>query len=143
LSRAVALRASDVHFEPTDNGMRVRFRIDGRLHDAETLPLMLRDNVVARLKVIAGLLTYRIDIPQEGGLVLTGTPPVDARVATFPTIRGERVVIRLLASGTSSRELDSLGLRPSHVEQLDRVTQATQGLVLTTGPAGAGKTTTL
>jgi type II secretory ATPase GspE/PulE/Tfp pilus assembly ATPase PilB-like protein len=94
--RALDARASDIHFEPTDAAVQVRFRIDGVLHQIETLPLSLLPNVVTRLKVMGGLLSYRIDIPQEGGLTLENRPDVDARIATFPTIRGERAVVRLL-----------------------------------------------
>ena len=96
LERGLAGRATDLHFEPTDGDMVVRARIDGQLVDFESISAQLAENVVARLKVLAGLLTYRIDIPQEGSLRWGadesggGTGPVDLRVAAFPTIRGRR-----------------------------------------------------
>lgn len=143
LDRAIAARASDVHFEPTDREVRVRFRVDGRLHDIEALPAALLPNLVTRLKVMAGLLSYRIDIPQEGGLTLDRGVPMDVRISTFPTIRGERVAVRLLPRAAEVRGLDDLGLSEPSVRSLVSASAAEQGLILVTGPAGSGKTTTL
>lgn len=144
LRRAVAARASDVHFEPGAEQMRVRFRVDALLNDVDALPAAIAPNVVARLKVLAGLLTYRSDIPQEGGIpVDAGVAPYDIRVATFPTVRGERVVLRLLAERTLARRLVDLGHAPDLVARLERVLALPQGLIVVCGPAGSGKTTTL
>ena len=101
LTHAIAQQASDVHFEPGEDTMRVRIRLDGLLRDVDCLPGALAENVIARLKVLAGLLTYRVDIPQEGSFTSDLTPSaeeaaIDIRVATFPTVRGERAVVRLL-----------------------------------------------
>ena len=98
LAKAVAAGASDVHFEPTGAGLKVKYRLDGVLSPVESLPAVVADNVVARLKVLGGLLTYRNDIPQEGRLELTGAPAeqvTDIRLAVFPTIYGQRAVVRL------------------------------------------------
>jgi general secretion pathway protein E len=144
IRRAVAARASDVHFEPGAEQLRVRFRIDALLHDVDSLPAALAPNVIARLKVLAGLLTYRSDLPQEGSI--TPDPqvaPHDIRVATFPTIRGERVVLRLLTERAQARDLDGLGHAPQLVAQLRRLLHRPQGLLVVCGPAGSGKTTTL
>jgi general secretion pathway protein E len=144
IRQAIAARASDVHFEPVPEGLRVRFRVDALLGEVELLPAAIAPNVVARLKVLAGLLTYRGDVPQEGGIPAeTEGFPCDIRVATFPTIHGERVVLRLLAEVTRLRKLDELGHDPALVERLRRLTALPQGLLLVCGPAGSGKTTTL
>ncbi|MBN1346244.1 MAG: type II/IV secretion system protein [Phycisphaerae bacterium] len=149
LTRAVEQRASDVHFEPTDRSLLVRFRLDGLLHDIEELPKQIAENVIARLKVMAGLLTYRIDIPQEGALPtphLAGKDDraaLDMRVATFPTIRGERAVVRVLYSGTGLNELEDLGFDPAMTDALRSAACRHAGMILVTGPAGAGKSTTL
>jgi len=153
LSRAIGERVSDVHFEPTDTHMLVRYRLDGLLHDVEELPSRLAENIIARLKVLAGLLTYRIDIPQEGSFKTTAladkmnpakdSAGLDLRVATFPTIRGERAVVRLLYWAEGIKTLDDLGLPRPMVERLRRVTERPAGMILVTGPAGAGKSTTL
>ncbi len=142
--RAIAARASDVHFDPGDARMRVRFRVDGLLQDIEELPATIAPNVVARLKVLAGLLTYRSDIPQEGGIAHDAAGfPCDIRVATFPTIRGERVVLRIMAHARKFLTLDDLGHDPELLERLIRQLTRPQGLLLVCGPAGSGKTTTL
>ena len=142
--RAIAARASDVHFDPGDTQMRVRFRVDGLLQDIEELPTTIAPNVVARLKVLAGLLTYRSDIPQEGGIAHDPAGfPCDIRVATFPTVRGERVVLRIMAHARRFLTLDDLGHDPRLLERLTRHLTQPQGLLLVCGPAGSGKTTTL
>lgn len=143
LRQAVLVGASDVHFEPTESGLVVRLRIDGRLTDIERWPLAVAPNVVTRLKVMAGLLTYRTDIPQEGSFRLESARSHDLRISTFPTIRQERVVVRLLASGTGPRPLARLGLSDDMTSALRSAAQATGGLLLITGPAGSGKTSTL
>lgn len=143
IARALAADASDIHFEPTARGIQVRLRVDGVLQDVESLPISLLPNVVTRLKVIAGLLTYRVDIPQEGGLTLDAASGVDARVSTFPTIRGERVAVRLLPKEGGVRGLEELGLSEPLVARLVGACADLQGLILVTGPAGSGKTTTL
>lgn len=143
LDRAVQARASDVHFEPMDGRLSVRFRVDGLLHEVETLPTALQPNVLTRLKVMAGLLSYRSDIPQEGGLTLDSGGRIDARVSTFPTIRGERAAVRLLAAGGGLRALADLGLSDAAVTRLRAAGEALQGLLAVTGPAGSGKSTTL
>jgi general secretion pathway protein E len=144
IRRGVAARASDVHFEPGVELVRVRFRVDALLHEVESLPAAIGPNVVARLKVMAGLLTYRTDIPQEGSIPADpAVAPHDIRVATFPTIRGERVVLRLLAQRAQVRMLEELGHDPALVTQLQRLLVLPQGLIIVCGPAGSGKTTTL
>jgi len=131
---------SDLYVEPTAAAGLLRWRVDGVLHPLAEFPRALVPNVVARLKVLARLLTYEHALPQEGRLAL---PRGEARVSTFPTIFGERVVLRSLGDGSAGpRPLDELAL-PEPVERaLARHATARQGLVLVTGPAGTGKTTT-
>ena len=146
LTKAVRAGASDVHFEPLAAAMAVKFRLDGLLTQVEVLPKPLAENVIARLKVLSGLLTYRNDVPQEGHLRLVGDADgevIDKRVAIFPTIHGQRAVVRLFYSQHSLDRLDALGLSPAMLASLKRLCRSNQGLLLLTGPAGSGKSTTL
>lgn len=148
LTRGLTAGASDLHFEPTDRGMCVRARVDGQLVDFESIPGDLAENVVSRLKILASLLTYRVDIPQEGSFRFSPSSPgddkaPDLRVATFPTIRGERAVVRVFRSQASLQLLDSLGLAEDQVAVLARAVARPVGLIVLSGPAGSGKTTTL
>ncbi len=160
LNRALARNASDIHFEPTDTCLLVRLRVDGQLLEFESLPARLAENVVARLKVLGSLLTYRVDIPQEGSLRWqpgvanprvggepTGGLPVpqaiDLRIATFPTIRGERAVVRVFQAWENLQSLDSLGLLADQADILRAAVEQPVGMIVSTGPAGSGKTTTL
>ena len=98
LHKAIKSGASDVHFEPTESELIVKFRLDGVLNPVEKLPRSICDNVIARLKVLGGLLTYRNDIPQEGRIQLNNAEDdtvTDQRLAVFPTIHGQRAVVRL------------------------------------------------
>ncbi len=160
LTRAVASRATDVHFEPTDDRLWVRVRVDGLLLDFEDVPLALAPNIVARLKVLASLLTYRTDIPQEGSLQwpVSHSPGAekearalapsmervwDLRVATFPTIRGERAVVRIFRERTAPQSLVELGFTAEQARLMRSAVEQPAGLVVVCGPAGSGKTTTL
>lgn len=144
LDRAIRTGASDVHFEPTDSCVLCRFRIDGHLVDVEQIPAFLLPNVVTRLKVLAGLLSYRQDIPQEGAVTRdVDGQSFDLRISTFPTIRGERVAVRILPRGAGARELDALGLSDAVRTALWNAVTHNDGLVCLCGPAGSGKTTTL
>jgi type II secretory ATPase GspE/PulE/Tfp pilus assembly ATPase PilB-like protein len=146
LAKAVVAGASDVHFEPTGADLKVKYRLDGVLNPVESLPAVVADNVVARLKVMGGLLTYRNDIPQEGRLELTGAPAekvTDIRLAVFPTIYGQRAVVRLFYRREDLMDLAYLGLAPQIESQLKVIAAQSQGVLLVTGPAGSGKSTTL
>ena len=146
LDQAIQAEASDVHFEPTADSLVVKFRLDGVLNPVEGLPATLTDNVVARLKVLGGLLTYRNDIPQEGRLEISGAPAEkvsDVRLAIFPTIHGQRAVVRLFYRRKDLLTLEQLGFAPQTEGALKAVAVQNQGLLLLTGPAGSGKSTTL
>jgi len=146
LEQAIDSGASDIHFEPTGGQLSVRFRLDGVLSSVESLPAALADNVVARLKVLGGLLTYHNDIPQEGRLEVSGKSSAkvtDVRLAIFPTIHGQRAVVRLFYRQERLLKLGQLGF-DSHTEAaLKAVAAQNQGVLLLTGPAGSGKSTTL
>ncbi|UCG55770.1 MAG: type II/IV secretion system protein [Phycisphaerales bacterium] len=146
LGKAVEFAASDIHFEPTSSELMVKFRLDGVLNTIERLPKSLSDNVVARLKVLGGLLTYRNDIPQEGRIQVSGPGDddvIDRRIAVFPTIHGQRVVVRLLYKSRSLAELNQLGFSGDIFAMLKGIAAKNQGVLLLTGPAGSGKSTTL
>jgi len=144
LQEALALGASDAHLTPAAAGLELAWRLDGVLHPVGTLPLAVSAPVVARLKVLSGLLTYKLDVPQEGRI------PADAargrgevRVSTFPTLHGERAALRFLATASPRQTLDQLGL-PGHLEEaIKHSLEWTSGMIVVTGPAGSGKTTTL
>ncbi len=146
LKRAVTSGASDVHFEPTGAGLMVKFRLDGVLNTVEELPRSLSDNVIARLKVLGGLLTYRNDIPQEGRIEISKSRDeriMDQRLAVFPTIHGQRAVVRLFYSNIELMDLGQLGFSKDIYKALKMIAAKNQGVLLLTGPAGSGKSTTL
>jgi type II secretory ATPase GspE/PulE/Tfp pilus assembly ATPase PilB-like protein len=146
LKRAVQAAASDVHFEPASSELVVKFRLDGVLGTVESLPKSLADNVIARLKVLGGLLTYRNDIPQEGRIEIDNDPDgevIDQRLAVFPTIHGQRAVVRLFYRHRELMELEQLGFSRDICLALKEIAARSQGVLLVTGPAGSGKSTTL
>ena len=134
--------ASDVHLNPTADAFETRWRIDGVLQPLVRLPREVGPNIVARLKVLAGLLTYEMALPQEGR-IRDDSLNIELRISTFPTLYGERAVMRLLGVSNESLEsLAQLGLPAAVLEELDRHLAATSGAILIVGPAGSGKTTT-
>jgi type II secretory ATPase GspE/PulE/Tfp pilus assembly ATPase PilB-like protein len=144
LAEAVRRSASDVHFEPTHRAVEVRYRLDGVLHTTASLNRQLAPNIVARLKVLADLLTYRLDIPQEGRLreAIT-TYGVDMRVSTFPTVHGEKVAVRIFDAGARALDLEQLGFPADLMHALVGMLKERTGAILLTGPSGSGKTTTI
>lgn len=144
LDEAVRRQASDVHIEPTVSEILIRFRLDGVLHTVAGLPPEQLANLIARLKVLAELLTYRIDIPQEGRIAqAVARHGVDMRVGIFPTIHGERAVIRLFDRAGSTIGLEQLGLPAFILQPLLGMLRERSGAILLTGPSGSGKTTTI
>ncbi len=136
--------ASDLHVHPTTKGLEVRWRVDGVLQLIGDFPRGAAADVVTRLKVLAGLLTYRTDVPQEGRIRHDGTntSTLEMRVSTFPTLHGERAVVRLFAGQSQNLYPQELGLPPEIETALLRLLAETSGAILITGPAGSGKTTT-
>ena len=148
LSEAIKRGASDVHFEPTPGNLIVKYRLDGVLKVTEKLPNFLSDNVIARLKVLGDLLTYRNDIPQEGRIKgqeqsATSGKITDKRLAVFPTIHGQRAVVRLFYENAGLMEIQKLGFSDYIYSALKNLAAKSQGVFLLTGPAGSGKSTTL
>ncbi|MFL6239546.1 MAG: ATPase, T2SS/T4P/T4SS family [Actinomycetes bacterium] len=144
LADAVRLRASDVHIEPQQHNIRLRYRIDGLLRDVMTLPRTAGASLVSRVKIISGLDIAERRVPQDGRARLNvGTYAVDVRVSTLPSVHGEKVVVRLLSAAESISALAKIGLEPRQLDDLLAALLAPQGLILITGPTGSGKTNTL
>jgi type II secretory ATPase GspE/PulE/Tfp pilus assembly ATPase PilB-like protein len=145
LAKAVDTGASDIHFEPTGAELVVKFRLDGLLNTVESLPKSISDNVIARLKVLGGLLTYRNDLPQEGRMEISNgcDNVVDRRLSVFPTIYGQRAVVRIFYKNAQLTDLEQLGFSPAIYAALKQTVCTNQGVLLVTGPAGSGKSTTL
>lgn len=142
LAAAVDVGASDVHIQPIENGLDLRWRVDGVLQPVASLPRQGAPNVVARLKVLAELLTYRTDVPQEGR-IRRAPGRVEMRLSTFPTLHGEKAVVRLFAGPGRFTILDDLGLPEEVRDALSRLLNETSGAIVLAGPAGSGKTTTM
>ncbi|MEL7090891.1 MAG: GspE/PulE family protein [Pseudomonadota bacterium] len=144
LRQALRKRASDMHFEPQENGLMVRMRVDGVLQ-----PILERNDVptamvISRLKVMAELDIAETRLPQDGRIGLRlAERAVDVRVSTIPSQYGERIVLRILDKDTGLLSLDAIGLDDAQKAIIDRLTNCKNGLVLVTGPTGSGKTTTL
>jgi type II secretory ATPase GspE/PulE/Tfp pilus assembly ATPase PilB-like protein len=142
LRAAFELSASDLHLQPTSDGLEVRWRTDGVLNPAAMLPATVSAKVIARLKVLADLLTYRTDVPQEGR-IRAAPGEVEMRLSTFPTLYGEKAVVRIFAGSGRYQRLEDLGLPEEILLTLRRLLSATSGAILFSGPAGSGKTTTI
>jgi type II secretory ATPase GspE/PulE/Tfp pilus assembly ATPase PilB-like protein len=143
LSLARECQASDIHLVPIagDKSLQMLWRIDGVLHQVAVIGTVA-PNVIARLKVLSELLTYRTDVPQEGR-IRTGDESVEMRVSTFPTVHGEKAVVRLFVGSGNYRYIEDLGLPADLDAELRRCLNQTGGALLVSGPAGSGKTTTL
>ena len=133
-------RISDIHLQPVPSGLDIRWRLDGVLQPLGRFPAGANSDIIARLKVLAGLLTYRNDVPQEGR-IRSEPAGVEMRVSTFPTLYGERAVVRIFAEADELLQLGDLQLPEDIVAELDRLLTAPSGALLVTGPAGSGKTT--
>ncbi len=144
LKEAIEERASDIHFEPTDDSLRVRYRIDGVLHDRLSPPAPLRSALITRVKVLAKMDIAEHRLPQDGRIkIQLGGEEIDMRVSTVPVIHGERVVLRILDKRNAILDVAGL-LMPSDLERsFKEVISAPEGILLVTGPTGSGKTTTL
>jgi type IV pilus assembly protein PilB len=141
---AVAQRASDIHVETQREGVRVRFRVDGVLRDVTSAPRSASASVTSRLKILAGLDIAERRRPQDGrAKIVAGGQKVDCRVSTLPSLYGEKIVLRLLPQGHDMPGTDTLGMEPDQLAMLMAAVKEPQGLVLITGPTGAGKTSTL
>jgi type IV pilus assembly protein PilB len=144
ITRASADRASDIHIEPTERDLRVRFRIDGVLHEIMRTPRSIVNAVVSRLKIMADIDIAERRRPQDGRINLrVGGRQLDLRVSTLPTIYGEKVVMRLLDTSNALLELEDLGFSPYTLERFETSYSKPYGTILVVGPTGSGKSTTL
>lgn len=140
---AAAADASDVHIEPGQTVTRVRYRVNGVLNESLEIPKWLHENLVVRIKVLAKLDISERRIPQDGHIAAEDLKSPDLRISILPTRWGEKVVIRLLRRGRSLMTLGQLGFQPAIEERLHGLIRRPQGMLLTVGPTGSGKTTTL
>ena len=144
LAAAIKARASDIHIEAEERGVKIRFRIDGILHDAANLDQKLWQQIISRIKLVARLKINIDDRPQDGRFTIFLTKEkIDVRVSTLPTAYGESVVMRILMSSVVGLHFENLGLRGRAFEALKAEIAKPNGMVVTTGPTGSGKTTTL
>jgi len=142
--QAVKERASDIHIEPFERELEVRFRIDGLLYKMLSPPKVVQEALVSRVKIMAGLNIAEKRLPQDGRLrVIVAGRDVDIRVSILPTFFGERVVLRLLDKQRGVISLADIGFSPADVQTMERLLTRTSGIILVTGPTGSGKTTTL
>ncbi len=144
ISEGILSRASDIHIEPEEGGVAVRYRIDGVLRQVMKIPRAAGLPLISRIKIISSLDIADRLRPQDGrARVAVNNQPIDLRVSTLPAALGEKVVIRILDSRATVKSLDSLGLNPGESEAIKRLLENHEGIVLVTGPTGSGKTTTL
>ena len=144
INRAVETQASDIHIEPFEDRLRVRYRYDGVLHEADSPPVRLTAAIISRIKIMSRLDIAERRLPQDGRIKLAVRgSEVDFRVSTIPSLHGETVVLRVLDRTAVSLDYDALGLAPAVVRKLQQTFELPNGIVLVTGPTGSGKTTTL
>ena len=140
----VRKRATDIHFEPEKNMMRIRFRVDGVLHQGPYIPKKLERAVLSRIKIMGNLNISESRLPQDGKATIEiYSKPIDLRIGTFPTIFGENIVLRVLNKEQLTIGLEKLGFSEANLERLVEAIEHPNGIVLVTGPTGSGKTTTL
>jgi type IV pilus assembly protein PilB len=144
ITQAIQDRASDIHLEPTERDLRVRFRIDGVLHEIMRSPKNIQSGVISRLKIMADINIAERRVPQDGRLSVNAHgKKIDLRVATLPTVWGEKVVMRVLDNTTAMLKLSDLGFSDSNYERYSQSFTKPYGMILVTGPTGSGKSTTL
>jgi type IV pilus assembly protein PilB len=144
MMQAIRDRASDIHFEPDEKALRVRFRIDGFLYESLTLPKPIQPALISRIKILAEMDIAETRLPQDGNFnVKLERRGFEIRVSTFPTIHGENVVLRILDQTSPLFKLEELGFSENKLNQFKQLVRKTNGIILVTGPTGSGKTTTL
>ena len=144
ITRAIEMRASDIHFEPFEEQFRVRYRIDGVLHDVDSPPKRLQPAIVSRIKIMTKMNIAERRLPQDGRILLrVKGKEIDFRVSSIPTIHGESIVLRILDKGSILLDIERLGFPKDVLRDFDELIQRPHGMILVTGPTGSGKTTTL
>ncbi len=144
LTSALFQRASDIHIDPLDDRIVVRYRVDGSLETVREFPVGIKNQMTSRIKIMADMDITETRIPQDGRIrrTISGTT-IDLRISTLPTVRGEKVVMRLLDLSKSINKISYLGLSPSDEAQIRKMVAKPHGIILASGPTGSGKTTTL
>jgi len=144
ITKAIDLRASDIHFEPFENQFRIRYRVDGVLHDVEAPPKRLQSALVSRVKIMAKMNIAERRLPQDGRIMVkVKGKEIDFRVSTVPTIHGESVVLRILDKTSIVLDIEKLGFPEDTMREFNHAIDNPHGIILVTGPTGSGKTTTL
>ncbi|MFW6273463.1 MAG: GspE/PulE family protein [Halanaerobium sp.] len=144
ITQAIQKQASDIHIEPLKSSLRVRYRVDGILHEELTVPKHSQAALISRLKIIADLDITKRRIPQDGRVQMTfKSMQIDMRISTLPTIYGEKIVIRILNRDDNLLDINKLGFRYENRERFNRLIKKPYGILLATGPTGSGKSTTL
>ncbi len=144
ITEGVELRASDIHIEPEEEEVRVRYRVDGILHNEMNIPKHTHSALVSRIKIMADLDIAERRLPQDGRVQMTvKDKQIDLRVSTLPTVRGEKVVLRILDKSSLMLDLKKLGFLSEHLASFKKMIEEPHGMILMTGPTGSGKTTTL
>ncbi|MFC1517350.1 GspE/PulE family protein [Candidatus Margulisiibacteriota bacterium] len=144
ISHAIKERASDIHFEPTEEDLKIRFRIDGVLRSMMTFPRHMSNSLISSIKILARMDIAEKRVPLDGGFqVKVENRIIDLRISSFPVVEGEKIVIRLLDKESVLFNMEDLGMLPETLEKLLPVISKTYGIILVTGPTGSGKTTTL
>ncbi|HPQ94513.1 MAG: type II secretion system ATPase GspE [Thiothrix sp.] len=144
MTQAMSMRASDIHVEPFENQLKVRYRIDGVIHEVDSPPAQMTPAILSRIKLMARLNIAERRLPQDGRIQLKAQgKEIDMRVSTVPTMHGESVVMRLLDKNSVNLDLNSLGFSPENHERIQHELAQPHGVILVTGPTGSGKTTTL
>lgn len=144
IEQAVRLGASDIHVDPMDTQLAIRYRIDGQLRNERTVPKSMQGVIIARLKILGNLNIAERRLPQDGRIkMLVDGKPIDIRLSSLPTVHGEKIVMRLLDLADGVKGLDKLGMTEPTLNLFQRMIEKQHGMVLLTGPTGSGKTTTL
>jgi len=144
ITKAIDTKASDIHFEPYENQFRIRYRVDGVLHDVEAPPKRLQSAIISRVKIMAKMNIAERRLPQDGRIMVkVKGKEIDFRVSTVPTIHGESVVLRILDKTSIVLDIEKLGFPEDILADFDQCIRSPYGIILVTGPTGSGKTTTL
>jgi type IV pilus assembly protein PilB len=144
LKEAIKMRTSDVHIEPFEKYVKIRYRVDGQLQEKQRIPVESLASLVTRVKILANLNIAEKRVPQDGRMkIKSDGKEIDMRVSVLPTIFGEKIVIRILNTNSFNVSKEQLGMDPEDLEKLERIMNTPYGIILATGPTGSGKSTTL